>query len=184
MNIGQLLQMPIETLFVAFFNATDGQDGNFEIQSKYLETKFLPLPANSHKETANALSVKYGISFVQKSKTVIAATVINEAQISLDDFLNTVYEKIIVSLNKLPADYPLDEEMALAMFLLRGSADFVDSWYAWDLKNPTLRYVNNVFKLLLSSNHLLERLNLNFRELQPEHVSGKRKRNTQFKMVL
>ena len=43
MNIGQLLQMPIETLFVAFFNATDGQDGNFEIQSKYLETKFLPL---------------------------------------------------------------------------------------------------------------------------------------------
>lgn len=184
MNIGQLLQMPIETLFVAFFNATDGQDGNFEIQSRYRVTKFLPLPADSHEKTAQALTRKYGIDFVQTNATTIVATVINDEHISLDDFLNAVYEKIIVLLNKLPANYPLDEEIALAMFLLRGSADFVDSWYAWDLKNPTLRYVNNVFKLLLSSNHLLERLNLNFRELQPQHVSGQRKRNTQIRINL
>lgn len=184
MNIGQLLQMPIETLFVAFFNATDGQDGNFEIQSRYRVTKFLPLPADSHEKTAQALTHKYGIDFVQTNATTIAATVINDKHISLDDFLNAVYEKIIVLLNKLPANYPLDEEIALAMFLLRGSADFVESWYAWDLKNPTLRYVNNVFKLLLSSNHLLERLNLNFRELQPQHMSGQRKRNTQIRINL
>lgn len=184
MNIGQLLQMPIETLFVAFFNATDGRDGNFEIQSKYLKTKFLPLPVNSHKETAIALSAKYGIPFVQKSKTIIAATVINEMQISLDDFLNTVYEKIIVLLNKLPANYPLDEEIALAMFLLRGSADFNRRFYSLDLKNPTPRYVDNIFKLLLSSNHLIERLNLNFRELQPQFASGEMERNTQIRINL
>lgn len=184
MNIGKLLQMPIETLFVAFFNATDGQDGNFEIQSRYRVTKFLPLPADSHEKTAQALTHKYGIDFVQTNATTIAATVINDKHISLDDFLNAVYEKIIVLLNKLPANYPLDEEIALAMFLLRGSADFNRSLYALDLKNPTPRYVDNIFKILLSSNNLIERLNLNFRELQPQFATGERERNTQIRINL
>ena len=100
MNIGQLLQMPIETLFVAFFNAVDEKDGNFEIQSRYRITKFLPLPADSHKKTAQALTRKYGIDFVQINATTIAATVVNDNRISLDDFLNAIYEKIIVLLNK------------------------------------------------------------------------------------
>lgn len=184
MNVEQLLQKPIETLFVAFFNATDGRNGDFEIQSRYRVTKFLPLPINSHARTALALTRKYGLDFVPVGQSMVVSTIINENHITLDDFLNLVYESIIVKLSRLPDGYPLDEEIALAMFLLRGSADFVESWYAWDLKNPTLRYVNNVFKLLLSSNHLLERLNLNFRELQPQHVSGQRKRNTQIRINL
>lgn len=184
MNVEQLLQKPIETLFVAFFNATDGRNGDFEIQSRYRVTKFLPLPINSHAQTALALTRKYGLDFVPVGQSMVVSTIINENHITLDDFLNLVYESIIVKLSRLPDGYPLDEEIALAMFLLRGSADFVESWYAWDLKNPTLRYVNNVFKLLLSSNHLLERLNLNFRELQPQHVSGQRKRNTQIRINL
>ncbi len=184
MNIGQLLQMPIETLFVAFFNATNGKNGNFEIQSKYLKTKFLPLPADSHRETAIALSAKYRVPFIQKSKTIIAATITNDSQMLLDDFLNVIYEKIIVLLNKLPANYPLDEEIALAMFLLRGSADFNRRLYALDLKNPTTRYVDNIFKLLLSSNNLIERLNLNFRELQPQFAAGEMERNTQIRINL
>ena len=184
MNVEQLLQKPIETLFVAFFNATDGRNGDFEIQSRYRVTKFLPLPINSHAQTALALTRKYGLDFVPVGQSMVVSTIINENNITLDDFLNLVYEGIIVKLSRLPDGYPLDEEIALAMFLLRGSADFVESWYAWDLKNPTLRYVNNVFKLLLSSNHLLERLNLNFRELQPQHVSGQRKRNTQIRINL
>ena len=184
MNVEQLLQKPVETLFVAFFNATDGRNGDFEIQSRYRVTKFLPLPINSHAQTALALTRKYGLDFVPVGQSMVVSTIINENNITLDDFLNLVYEGIIVKLSRLPDGYPLDEEIALAMFLLRGSADFVESWYAWDLKNPTLRYVNNVFKLLLSSNHLLERLNLNFRELQPQHVSGQRKRNTQIRINL
>lgn len=184
MNIDQLLQMPIETLFVAFFNAADEKDGNFEIQSRYGKTKFLPLPADSHKKTAQALTRKYGIDFVQINATTIAATVVNDKRISLDDFLNAIYEKIIVLLNKLPVNYLLDEEIALAMFLLRGSADFNHGLYALDLKKPTPRYVDNIFKLLLSSNSLIERLNLNFRELQPQFAAGKRKRNTQIRINL
>ena len=184
MNIDQLLQMPIETLFVAFFNAADGQDGNFEIQSRYRVTKFLPLPADSHEKTAQALTHKYGIDFIQTNATTIIATVINDKHISLDDFLDAIYEKIIVLLNKLPVNYPLDEEIALAMFLLRGSADFNRGLYALDLKNPTPRYVDNIFKLLLSSDSLIERLNLNFRELQPQFAAGERERNTQIRINL
>lgn len=184
MNIDQLLQMPIETLFVAFFNAADEKDGNFEIQSRYRKTKFLPLPADSHKKTAQALTRKYRIDFVQINATTIAATVVNDKHISLDDFLNAIYEKIIVLLNKLPVNYPLDEEIALAMFLLRGSADFNRDLYALDLKNPTPRYVDNIFKLLLSSDSLIERLNLNFRELQPQFAAGERERNTQIRINL
>lgn len=184
MNIDQLLQMPIETLFVAFFNAADEKNGNFEIQSRYRKTKFLPLPAGSHKKTAQALTRKYRIDFVQINSTTIAATVVNDKRISLDDFLNAIYEKIIVLLNKLPVNYPLDEEIALAMFLLRGSADFNRSLYALDLKNPTPRYVDNIFKLLLSSDSLIERLNLNFRELQPQFAAGERERNTQIRINL
>lgn len=184
MNIDQLLQMPIETLFVAFFNAADEKDGNFEIQSRYRKTKFLPLPADSHEKTAQALTRKYGIDFIQTNATTIAATVVNDKHISLDDFLNAVYEKIIVLLNKLPVNYPLDEEIALAMFLLRGSADFNRGLYALDLKNPTPRYVDSIFKLLLSSDSLIERLNLNFRELQPQFAAGERERNTQIRINL
>lgn len=184
MNIDQLLQMPIETLFVAFFNAADEKDGNFKIQSRYGKTKFLPLPADSHKKTAQALTRKYGIDFVQINATTIAATVVNDERISLDDFLNAIYEKIIVLLNKLPVNYQLDEEIALAMFLLRGSADFNHGLYALDLKKPTPRYVDNIFKLLLSSDSLIERLNLNFRELQPQFAAGERKRNTQIRINL
>lgn len=184
MNVEQLLQKNIETLFVAFFNTTDGKEGNFEIQSRYRVTKFLPLPKDSHEQTALALTRKYGMDFMPVGQSMIVSTIKNENHITLDDFLNLVYERIIVELSKLPEGYPLDEEIALAMFLLRGSADFIRSLYALDLKNPTLRYVDNIFKILLSSNNLIERLNLNFRELQPQHVTGERERNTQIRINL
>lgn len=184
MNVNDLLQMPLATLLVAFFNATDAVDGDFEIISRYRESKFLTLPADSYGQTARALSFKYGIDFVQTGGITVAAKIKNNENLLLDDFLNILYENIIVLLNKLPADYLLDEEIALAMFLLRGSVDFNCGLYALDLKNPTVRYVDNMFKILLSSNGLIERLNLNFRELQPQHVSGENERNTQIRINL
>lgn len=184
MNVEQVLHRPIETLFVVFFNTTMNEDGDFEISSKYIQSKFLHMPEDSHVKTALALTRKYGIQFIQRGASTIIAIVNNENHISLEHFLNLVYERIIVELSKLPEGYPLDEEMALAMFLLRGSADFNRSLYALDLKNPSISYVDNLFKLLLSSNNLIERLNLNFRELQPQQVSGEMERNTQIRINL
>ncbi len=183
-NIDKLLEKPIETLLVVFFNTTQNKDNNFEIKSEYRETKFLKITENSHKNTALLLSNKYFLDFNCINKTAIVAIIENDKKINTEDFLNLVYEKIIVYLKKLPSDYLLDIEMALALFTLRGSADFNHGFYSVDIKNSNNVYLDNFFKLLLSSDDLLSRLNLNFRELQPQFVSGSNKRNTQVRINL
>lgn len=184
MKVNELLQMPLETLLVAFFNTSKNKTNNlFEIQSNYRETKFLELNENSYYLTAEALTEKYNIEFRVKNKSIICE-IINEENISLDKFLNLLYEKIIVNIKYLENDYLLDIEIATAMFLLRGSADFNRSLYSVDLKNPTPLYLENIFKILLSSDVLLSKLNFNFRELQPQYVNNERRRNSQIRINL
>lgn len=183
-NIDQLLQKPVETLFAAFFNTVQNKENNFEIQSNYRQTKFCKIGNNSHKQTAVQLSHKYGLDFQHTNGTIIIATIENDKNLNLDEFFNVVYEKILFKLNKLPSDYSLDVEIALALFIFRGSADFNRGLYAVDLKNITPSYFDNLFKLLLSSDELLSRLNLNFRELQPQFVAGTNLRNTQVRINL
>lgn len=183
-NINQLLQKPIETLLAVFFNTTQNEDNNFEVKSDYRETKFLKITNDSHKQTAICLSNKYSLAFECINKTSIVSIVENDKNLRLDDFLDLVYEKIIVDLKKIPNNYPLDIEMAIAIFIFRGSADFNHGFYSVDLKNLNQNYTDNLFKLLLSSDELLSRLNLNFRELQPQFVSGSNIRNTQIRINL
>lgn len=183
-NIDQLLEKPIETLFAVFFNTIQNNENNFEIKSEYRETKFLKIPNNSHEQTKIQLSRKYGLDFQQVNNTMIVAIVVNNKNWNLDEFFNAIYETILFRLNKLPSNYLLDAELALALFIFRGSADFNHGLYSVDLKNPTPSYVDNFFKLLLSSDELLSRLNLNFRELQPQFVAGTNIRNTQIRINL
>ncbi|MCL2017436.1 MAG: HNH endonuclease [Alphaproteobacteria bacterium] len=184
MTIDALLQMPLDALLAAFFNTAEDSNGNFEIVSDYRTSKFLELPSDSHAKTAKGLSEKYGLSFELKSTSVISAQIENDKNWTLDQFLDAVYKSILPKLNKLSADYPLDTEIALALFIFRGSVDFNRNLYAVDWKNPTQQYLDNFFKLLLSSDDLLNRLNLNFRELQPQFVAGERQRNTQIRINL
>ncbi|MDR0967515.1 MAG: HNH endonuclease [Rickettsiales bacterium] len=183
-TIDKLLHKPLDTLLAAFFNTSQNTNGNFEIQSSYRQTKFLLLPDDTYKKTTAQLSKKYGLEFHPSNATTIVADIINDKHWSLDEFLNAVYEAILPKLNTLRAKDSLDAEIALAMFIFRGSADFNRGLYAVDLKNPTPKYVDNIFKLLLSSDELLDRLNLNFRELQPQFVAGTNLRNTQIRINL
>lgn len=183
-NIDKLLEKPIETLFVVFFNTVQNNQSNFEIQSNYRETKFAKLSNDSYLKTAQNLSEKYKLDFVCSGSTKIISTIENNKNLNIDQFLDYIYKAIISKLNKIPKDYQLDIEMALALFIFRGSADFNHSFYSVDLKNPTTSYVDNLFKLLLSSDELLSRLNLNFRELQPQYITGKNIRNTQVRINL
>lgn len=183
-NIDKLLEKPIETLFVVFFNTIQNNQSNFEIQSNYRETKFAKLSNDSYLKTAQNLSEKYKLDFVCSGSTKIISIIENNKNLNIDQFLEYIYEAIISKLNKIPKDYKLDIEMALALFIFRGSADFNHSFYSVDLKNPTTSYVDNLFKLLLSSDELLSRLNLNFRELQPQYITGKNIRNTQVRINL
>ncbi|ETB64146.1 TPA: hypothetical protein DIC38_00495 [Candidatus Nomurabacteria bacterium] len=183
-NINQLLNKPIETLLAVFFNTTKNKENNFEVCSRYRQTKFAKLPKNSYEQTAISLSNKYKLNFNSNGKGLIISIINNNHNYDLNDFLNVVYDSIVVKLNKLPSNYLLDVEIALALFMFRGSVDFNRSFYSVDLKNPTKDYIDNFFKVLLSSDDLLSRLNLNFRELQPQYVEGRNLRNTQVRINL
>lgn len=184
-NIDQLSQKPIETLFAVFYNTVQDKYGNFEIQSNYRESKFLKMPSDSYITTATQLSKKYLLDFQYDSGTTIIATILNNKNWDLETFLDAIYTLILTRLTKIPENYLLDVELALALFIFRGSADFNRGYYSVDLKGVTLKhYLDNFFKLLLSSDDLLSRLNLNFRELQPEFYSGKNLRNTQIRINL
>lgn len=183
-TIDQLLKKPIETLFAVFFNSIQNDEKNFEVKSEYRKTKFLEIPNNSYEQTMVQLSRKYELDFQHVNSTMIIATIVNDKNLDLDEFLDTVYEKILFKLNKLPSSYLLDVELALALFIFRGSADFNRGLYSVDLKNLTPSYVDSFFKLLLSSDELLSRLNLNFRELQPQFVARTSLRNTQIRINL
>ena len=183
MNIEQILKMPIETLLAVFFNATINSNRDFEIQSNYRESKFLSMPNDTYKLTAEQLTKKYKIHFSQINGTTIVSEIKNEKGWNIDTFLNAIYRAIITKINKTDK---IDIEMALAMFIFRGSADFNRGLYAVDIKREisSKRYMDNLFKLLLSTDELLSRLNLNFRELQPQFISSQNKRNTQIRINL
>ncbi len=68
--------------------------------------------------------------------------------------------------------------------MLRGSVDFNRKYYSVDLLEISPTYIDEVYKIALSSNDIINRLNLNFRELQPEYFKGENKRNTQLRINL
>ena len=190
MNTEQLLRnAPLETLLVVFFNTEmDEKTGDFFVRSEYRQatSKYaqgLILPSTSYSDTAQRLTTKYHLDFKQINKTAIRADIINNLGFGLDDFLNKVYEAILPLISD--CNYNLDYEIANAIFGLRGSPDFTYSFYVVDMLKQvkTKRYVDNYFKILLSTDELLSRLNCNFRELQPDYMRGVQ-RNTQIRINL
>ena len=177
--------MKLETLLLLFFNTTQNKDNDFEIQSKYRKSKFLPNIEldYSYKITCENLIKKYNINFSIKDSVTICAIIKNTDNLDLDTFLNLVYNIIIIKIVNLEKNYPFDVECALALFILRGSADFNRNLYSVDIKNVSQLYFDNLFKILLSSDVLLNKLNLNFRELQQDYING-RERNTQIRINL
>lgn len=183
MKTSDIYSLKLDALMVIFFNCSQSNDGNFLVKSTYRETKFLPIENDSYCSTSLQLSSKYGLKF-NVSGTTLYAVIYNNERIALDDFLERVYRCILVQISNVALSYNLDREMALAMFLPRGSADFNRGYYSVDIKTDSPKYYDEMFKILLSSDELLSRLNLNFRELQHEYVIGKSKRNTQVRINL
>jgi 5-methylcytosine-specific restriction protein A len=182
-TVDELLGMKVETLLLAFFNARESDSGSFEVTSKW--GKQLNYDADrAYVEAAIQLSEKYEIAFEQSGKTLLVSTISNPKSISFTEFRERLYLAIAGALADLPAEFDLDVEMALALFLLRGSPDTKFGYYAVDIKNLDPMYAENIQKLLISTDQLLSRLNLNFRDLQPQFVAGTHKRNTQIRANL
>lgn len=183
MRTSDIHSLKLDTLMAIFFNCDQSVDGNFVVKSTYRETKFLHMERESYGATSHQLSMKYGLEFNVNGSTIYAV-ILNNEHISLENFIDRVYQCILVRISNEVSNYNLDCEMALAMFLFRGSADFNRGYYSVDIKTNNPKYYDEMFKILLSSDELLSRLNLNFRELQHEYVVGKSKRNTQVRVNL
>ena len=177
-----ILEMPIDTLLATFFNVEE-KSGNFAIVSNYRKTTYLEMSPNSHKNTAENLRKKYNLPFMQVGSTKIEAVISNKKGYSLEKFRHLLYENILQKFFDTNAGVDLDREIALALFIFRGSADFIYGFYSVDLKFPSIQFLNDMYKILLSSDDLINRLNLNFREFQPQYLQGIQ-RNTQIRINL
>lgn len=184
MKISEFLNKNIETLLIAFFNVKKTDCGDFLIQSNYRSSKFANLEKNSYIETASSLTEKYEISFLAEDNNKINSLIKNDNNISLDVFFSMLYSAIIRRIKEVDEDYPLDKEIALAIFILRGSADFSVGYYSVDIIDHNYNYLDNLFKIILSSEELVHRLNLNFRELQPQYIQNINKRRPQIRINL
>lgn len=184
MNASDIKSTSLDSLLAIFFNCnTKPKSRDFIVSSTYRETKFLKLYKESYLQTAQCLSEKYGMSFAIRG-TTIYCVIHNDMDMTYDDFLAMVYSLILVKISTARLQYNLDAEIALAMFIFRGSADFNRGYYSVDIKNSSKRYFDDMFKILLSSDNLLSHLNLNFRELQPEYTRDIARRNTQVRVNL
>jgi 5-methylcytosine-specific restriction protein A len=157
--------------------------GHFSISSKWL--KQLSYEADRrYGETARKLSERYGLEFSQNGKVEISAIIENDQHLSLSEIRQLLYSKIAIRIPALPPTFDLDTELALAIFILRGSPDVHHSFYSVDFIQEDEIYLDNFLKILLSSNELFDRLNFNFRNLQPQFLSGTNMRNTQVRINL
>lgn len=181
-DANDILKMPIDTLLATFFNVEE-KNANFAIVSNYRETNYMQMIPDSHKNTAERLRRKYDLPFRQVGNTKIEAIISNRNSYSLEEFRHLLYEKILQKIFITNAGTNLDREIALALFIFRGSADFIYGFYSVDLKTPSTQFLDDMYKILLSSNDLINRLNLNFREFQPQYIQGVQ-RNTQVRINL
>lgn len=185
MNEHDFLQTAsLNALLVAFANAKPCSSG-YIIESAYKDGKYkaYPLTEEIYQTNNDLLSQYTGLPF-QLNKTKHQFTI--QSTKGCDDFFSQIYRCIQHKrFETQVSDNTFEEAILLSFFTLRGSFDLKRNFYTLDLPRSVVspKYLDNLFKLLTNLSDLRQ-LNLNFRELQEQFVSGKNKRNTQFRINL
>lgn len=174
----------LNALLVTFVNAKPCSDG-YVIESSYKKSKYEPYQLTEKiYQTNNRLLSEYtGLPF-QLNKT--KHQFIIQSTSGCDDFFAQIYRRILQKRFETEiSDSEFEDDILLSFFALRGSPDFKMNFYSLDLLRSVVsnKYLDNLFKLLTNLSDLRQ-LNLNFRELQEQFVSGENKRNTQFRINL
>lgn len=177
----------LEALLVAFANAKPCTKPvvGFVIESSYKSSKYSPkeLTEDIYQLNNQLLSDFIGLS-VQLNGTKHQYFI--QSELSCDDFFFKVYQQIqIKRFENSISDNDFSKLIILSFFALRGSPDFKLNFYSLDLPRQIVsaNYLDNLFKLLTNLSDLRQ-LNLNFRELQEQFVTGENERNTQFRINL
>jgi hypothetical protein len=176
-----LLDMPLATLLVAFFNLRERASNEFEIVSSYKQSKFVNLPLDLP-GTAKNLGTKYGLPFIVQSDSTILATLTKTRPVTLAGFRKELFAKIIEILGAQEKSNAMNREIALALIGLRGSADH-SSLYAVDAQSGTTDHIKDVLDLLTRHASLGNQVNFNPRAAQPGFVAGT-KRDDQVRIKL
>lgn len=174
----------IEALLVTFANAKPYKNG-FVIESAYKWSKYSPI------ELTDDIYIKNNkllydftkLDFHLKGKK---HQFFIESQLSCNAFFSQVYRHIqIKRIESNISDDDFSRLILLSFFALRGSPDFKLNFYSLDLPRQIVSasYLDDLFKLLTNVADLRQ-LNLNFRELQEQFITGENERNTQFRVNL
>lgn len=174
----------LAALLVAFANAKPYR-GGFVIESSYRQSKYSPvdLTDDIYQENNQLLCDFTGLLFRlngTKHQYFI------QTDLSSDEFFAKIYKCIqIKRIQNQIADDDFSDLILLSFFALRGSPDLKLNFYSLDLPRQIVssQYLDNLFKLLTNISDLRQ-LNLNFRELQHQFISGENERNTQFRINL
>lgn len=185
MNEHNFLQnASLNALLVTFANAKPCTDG-YIIESSYKSSKYeaYSLTEQVYQNNNKLLSQYTGLPFqLNKTKHQFVIQSINEC----DDFFAQIYRRIQQKRFETQiSDNAFENAILLSFFALRGSPDFKMNFYSLDLLRSVVssKYLDNLFNLLTNLSDLRQ-LNLNFRELQEQFVSGENTRNTQFRINL
>lgn len=175
----------LNALLTTFDNAKPCPD-SYIIESSYKSSKYglCALTAPIYNTNNQLLSNNTGLPF-RLNKTRHQFVI--QSTSSCDDFFAKVYQRILQKRFETGiSDDAFEDAILLSFFALRGSPDFKMNFDSLDLLRSVVskKYLDNLFKLLTNLRSDLRQLNLNFRELQEQFVSGKNKRNTQFRINL
>lgn len=186
----------LNALLVAFANAKPCVDG-YIIESSYKSSKYEAYPLTGEiYHTNNILLSRYtdlefkatrGYPLDENKKlSYCVHDFMIKSELSTDDFFAKIYRRIQQKRFETQiSDNAFEDAILLSFFALRGSPDFKMNFYSLDLLRSvsSSKYLDNLFNLLTNLSDLRQ-LNLNFRELQEQFVSGKNERNTQFRINL
>lgn len=180
----------LETLFAAFVNCEPDDNGEgFNLISKYTKNKFHEFESENFVSINNELMKQYfDLDFVsgvdKQGKKVHSFFIVTKD--SSDVFFEKIYLKIQnLRVHNHISDIEFEQKMLLSFFMLRGSHDFNNNWYAVDIKESvtTEKYLDLLFKLLTNVKDI-KQLNWNFRDVQPQQVSGESNRDNQLRINL
>ena len=181
-------QASLNALLITFANSkpfdSKGAKG-FVIESSYKASKYAPYPLTEEIYQLNnqLLSEFSGLDFQlngTKHQFFIKSLFVT------DEFFKHIYKQIqIKRIESQISDDEFSDLILLAFFAFRGSPDFKLNFYSLDLPRQIVSsfYLDSLFKLLTNINDLRQ-LNLNFRELQDQFITGENERNTQFRINL
>ncbi|MGI2278255.1 HNH endonuclease [Staphylococcus cohnii] len=185
-TVKDALNSNLVSLSTIFFNIAEDTPDKFVIRSRYKKVNTTQTELNECicKKNNNLISEITGLNFEQTSKSTHTLYIKKETPITFEEFTDQLHAAIQHYRFNTSKTY-FDKAILLGAFIPRGSMDFSLNYCAVDMyeKFANQDYVEKILNLLISTN-AIDQLNLNFRQLQPQHRKKINQRNTQIRINL